>query len=307
MISVIIPVYNESNISKNIILLLNALSIGKHELIIVNDGSTDNSLQHINETTKSRKNVKLISYRFNRGRGYALRQGFAAAKGDIIVTTESDLTWGSKIVEKLVFALKKSGADLVIASPYLRGGKLVNVPLFRKLLSKLGNIVLSSSLRGNLTMVSGMTRAYKREVIEDLDLESDDKEIHLEILSKAFALGYKAVEIPATLRWEPSRKRKSSFKATKFISTHLLFSINETPFLFIGTIALICIFFGLIGSLFVINFWLTNTLKDHIFVSISSIVILLIGFQILIFSFLANQNRDIKRHLVRLSREIKKK
>jgi deferrochelatase/peroxidase EfeB len=77
-----------------------------------------------------------------------------------------------------------------------------------------------------------MFRAYKREVIDALELESDDKEIHLEILSKALAVGYRAKEIPAVLH---SRKSgKSKFKLGKTTISHLAFSYFEKPLFLLG-------------------------------------------------------------------------
>jgi len=308
MISIITPMYNEEvGIKENLKKLLTSLYRLKDlwELIIVDDGSRDNCFEIAKRLVSGDSRVRMLHYSENRGRGYALRAGFSKALGDLIATTESDLSWGPEIIGKLVENIKKTSADVVIASPYKEGGKLVNVPFHRMLLSKFGNKLMSLAVKGNLTMISGMTRIYKREVIDSLDLESDGKEIHLEIISKAITLGFKVVEIPAVLMWEkPGKRKKSHFNAKKFIFSHLLFSFNETPFMFLGTVAFILIALGIIGCLFVFYFWLNHTLNQHVFVSVSSIVFLVVGMQVLVFSFLANQNRDIRRHLVRLQKNL---
>ena len=73
-------------------------------------------------------------------------------------------------------------------------------------------------------MLSGMTRAYRRRVVDALFLENDGKEIHLEIIEQAGSLGFRIGEIPAVLAWEPPKPgaeaRKSSFNAPKYIFSH---------------------------------------------------------------------------------------
>ena len=139
MISIITPMYNEELVIREVLKkLLDSLKglNEEWELIVVNDGSTDNSLKIAEETAAENKNLKVVSYALNRGRGYALRAGFRNARGDIIVTTEADLSWGEDIIFRMISELKKEPeADIVIASPHMPGGGYRNVPFYRQDLS----------------------------------------------------------------------------------------------------------------------------------------------------------------------------
>lgn len=311
MISIITPMYNEEAVIKNVVLrFLKALARLPEdwELIVVNDGSTDRSLQIVQEIAGGDPRLSIVSYSRNKGRGYALRTGFKAAQGDIIVTTEADLSWGEDIVFRLVAKLHEdSDADIVIASPHMEGGGYRNVPLYRTFLSSIGNQILRRVFTGDLTMVTGMTRAYRRCVIESLDLINTGKEIHLEIVSKANALGFRIVEIPAMLAWqktEGGEKRKSSFKARRLIFSHLLFGFSQSPLLFLGVIGLFFILASLVIGVYIIYVIFETHVITNRPLLILMILLLFTGLQVLIFSFLAYQNKNTQSYIFRLQREI---
>ena len=314
MITVISPMYNEELIiEKSVKNMLKKLSELKEEweYIVVNDGSTDKSLEIVSKIAAEHQKLKIVSYEINRGRGYALRQGFKAAKGDIIITTEADSSWGENIVLEFLEHFKKNPTlDMIIASPHLEGGGYRNVPLYRVLLSKWGNIILKWSVFGKLTMLSGMCRAYKRYVIDSLVLEQDKKEIHLEIISKAFALGYNIGEIPAVLEWQnldlkKNEKRKSKFNAKKLILSHLLFSFNEAPILLLGTTSLLFILAGIAIGIFIFYQFLEKALNPTRPLITLMVILLTVGVQILVFCFLAYQNKKMQNELYKIQSSLK--
>lgn len=307
LLSVVVPMYNEEQIIlKNVQSLSEGLESLKvpWEIVLVNDGSTDNTLTVLMTERERFPKLRVVSYPVNRGRGYALRKGFQVARGKFIVTTEADLTWGVETVLKLFQRLQHLDEDIVVASPYRRGGKLEQVPFKRALLSRLGNRILGLTFSGKVTMVSGMTRGYRREVVEAMDLESDGKEIHLEILSKASALGFRIGEIPAILRWErgKSGKWKGLQRHTgKLIASHLLFSFGEFPFLLFGSVGLLFLFMGTsmgIGAYFLS---LSGIQMGGRPLMMASMLLILFGLQLIVFCFLANQNRDLRNALIRLN------
>lgn len=312
-ISVIIPMYNEELvIVESINRLVNTLSQleDSWELILVNDGSTDETLKLANEESKKHPNVKVVSYIPNRGRGKALRTGFANAEGDLIVTTEADSSWGEGIIIKLLEELKKENVDIVIASPHRYGGGFKNVPFHRRFLSRVGNKILGLAFGRDLTTTTGMTRGYKREVIDTLNLESDGKEIHLEIISKALALGYNIVEIPGVVEWKKDEKgklkRRSSFKVGRLIISHLLFSFNESPLLLVGTIGIGFLIIGsVIGIVMLYQYFMgiLNPIRPLITVMLISLII---GIQVLLFYFIATQNKHIQKQLIQIQADVLK-
>jgi glycosyltransferase involved in cell wall biosynthesis len=318
-VSVVCPFYNEEAILDASVrsMMENLATLGEDwELIIVNDGSTDHSPDIALALERTNPRIRVLSYQTNRGRGFALRTGIADARGDIVVTTEIDGSWGHDIVHRLVAEFKKQPhVDIVIASPHLPEGGYVNVPLKRVLLSMLGNFVIRSGLTYNVTMNTGMTRGYRREVISSLPLDEEGKEIHLEIVNKALAFGYRIHEIPAVLEWKDHKRtsgspkrRKSSSKVNKLIRTHLLFSLAAAPFRFIYTVA--GVLFLLSTAFFVWAFVYLFMPYPSIYLFLASLLIGLFAFVTLGIGVLAQQGRALQRemwHVRRLIREIRTK
>jgi dolichol-phosphate mannosyltransferase len=253
-LSVVSPFYNEEAlIQKNIRKMLAKLKTLEleWELIVVNDGSTDKGLEQALEVARTEPKLKLLSYTKNKGRGHALRTGIAAATGAVIVTTEADLSWGEDVVTDLYAAMQKwPEADLVVASPNMEGGAYRNIPWKRVLLSKLGNTIIRTFMLDVVTMNTGMTRAYRRDVIQSLPLFENSKEFHVEVILKAVALGLNIKEIPAILEWpaerhtegggEKKKKKKTSFFASnlfQFVISHSLMSIMGNPTRYIWTLS----------------------------------------------------------------------
>lgn len=314
-ISLIIPCYNEEQgikrASRKILSSLDE-SNDDWEVIFVNDGSCDNTFEKLEEIAAVDSRVIVKSYQVNQGRGKALRVGFEAATGEIIVANEADLSWGNKIALRLSDALKKNpSVGVVVASPHLKKGGYRNVPLFREMLSVIGNKILCFGNSQKLSMVTGMTRAYRKEVLDSLELYSNRKELHLEIISKVQALGYKIMEIPAILKWTPERKaemknRKSSFPVKKLVLSHLAFTFAETPFLLVGSVGLLLLLFGALGGIYIVYLWATFGLNEGRPLIVFSVLLLLSGIQMLIFSFLASQNKQVRDGQVRLEAQIKR-
>ncbi len=255
-ISVVCPFYNE----EAIIAAATRRMIGNlenqfddWELILVNDGSRDRSLEVLLASLGTQqKRVNVISCAINQGRGRALKNGIDAATGEIIVTTEADCSWGDNIVKLLFDELQQNpDAHFVIASPHMKGGGLVNVPLKRVLLTKLGNYLINMFFMSGVSMNTGMTRAYRAEVIKPLVVWENGKEFHLEVLLKLRTLNFRVREIPAVITWQDHKltsaganKRKSSTKILKTIATHLRFIAVAQPMAYFGIAAAVSVLFG---------------------------------------------------------------
>ena len=309
MISIICPFYNEEAIiEKSLRLMLKNLESLEEdwELIIINDGSTDSSLEIAQSLEKNCKNLKVTGYPINRGRGYALRTGVNKARGDFVVTTEIDSSWGDDIVHKIVADFwKNKDADIIIASPHLPGGGYKHVPLKRVVLSVLGNLLIRIGTSSRVTMNTGMTRGYRREKFLELPSKEEGKEIHLEIIQKAMAFGYRIYEIPALLEWKDQKltsakinKRKSSSNVQKLIRTHLIFTLMAAPFRYIYVISGILS----LGGIFFF-FWAVNNLftpQPSIFLAITSFFLFLFAFLIAALGTLSKQGLEIQGELWRV-------
>jgi len=313
-LSIIVPGFNEGSIIRDnlikIMSFLDKMNNSNWELIFINDGSTDDTLNSISDLEKTENRFRIISYKINMGRGYALRRGFSAAKGKYILSTESDMNYGLQIIKELYEGIKSSNTDIIVASPYMKNGRLENVPFLRAMLSRYGNKVLSYSLGGMIKTVSGMVRIYKGDCINSIPLVSNDKEIHIEIISKAIILGYKVNEIPAILSW-PSKKeimrskRKSSFKPKKYIVSHLIFSFFEKPFFIFGFLGFLSLFIGFGIVLFLLFSFINGNLNPERPLMTVMVVSIIGGVSILSLGLLGMQINDIRKEIFRIQQRLK--
>ena len=272
------------------------------ELVMVNDGSTDGTLAAAQAEAASDQRVRVVSYPVNRGRGCALRTGFAAARGDIVVSTDFDLSYTPDHLLKLYHALRDDeGADVVLGSAYMPGGAVEGVPFNRIFWSKLGNRILSWAFGGQFKTITCVLRGYRRHVLESLELQSDGKEIHLEILSKVVALGYRVQEIPATLRWR--KKGASKFKLRKTSASHLLFGVLERPMMMFGLLGLAMMVVGAVVGVYLLHEFVVGLMDpsdpfnpERPLMTVL-VVCLLAGIQFLAFGFLAIQIVSLRREL----------
>jgi glycosyltransferase involved in cell wall biosynthesis len=308
-ISIICPFYNEEAIIEAAIQNMAArLASLKHdwELIVVNDGSRDQSADFARRAAGKNPRIKIAGYERNHGRGYALRHGIGLADGDIIVTTEIDLSWGEDIVHRLAEAFEEHpDADMIVASPNLPGGSYRNVPLKRVLISRIGNIVIRAGQGREMTMYTGMTRAYKREAFLSLPIDEDEKEFHLEVAQKAQAFGFKIYEIPCILEWKDAKltrpgatQRKSSSKIQKLIRTHMVFAAAAAPFRYILPLSIGMIIISIPFGIWAIVNLLTG--QPSVLVLITGMMLFLIGFVAFAIGMLSYQNQLIQRDLWRI-------
>jgi len=302
--SVIIPMFNEQETIAETIRAVVAEMEGlgvDWELILVNDGSTDGTVDVCRRESERDRRIRVEDYAPNRGRGYALRRGFAAAGGDFVITIDADLTYSPDHISRIWRELRAGTADIVIGSPYMKGGKTVGVPLKRLLISRLGNIVLSFALPGRIRTVTGILRGYRREVLEALALESDGKEIHLEILSKAIATGYRVKEIPAVLTGRTKGASKFKFGVTSL--SHLLFSFYQKPMIVFGLSGFFMVLAGLVlGVLFVVQRY-QGRLNPTRPIFILMILLLLAGIQMLSFGFIASYIGTLRKEMFKIQKQ----
>src|SRR4030066_1468147 len=142
-VSVIIPMFNEeANVKRTLDRVSAALnSFCNHwEILVVDDGSSDRTKEIVKRYAKLETKVKLATYFPNQGPGKALRTGFQQTQGEIICTTDADLSYSEVHLIKMAEILQSHPEyDLVVGSPYITHGRTENVPSNRLLISKLGN------------------------------------------------------------------------------------------------------------------------------------------------------------------------
>jgi glycosyltransferase involved in cell wall biosynthesis len=304
-LSIVIPMFNEAdNVETTLYRIEEALTSfqGDYEIIVVNDGSLDNTLEILNRLAEQDERLKVVSHTKNIGRGMALRRGFQESKGEFIVSIDADLSYGPHYIMELIKALENDqDVDLVLASPYMPGGSVQNVPFFRLWISKLGNKILRFAMPNRVYTSTGIFRAYRRKILDSLELESDGKEIHLEILSKVMALGYRAKEIPAIL--SSRKKGRSKFKFKKTAVSHLAFSFFEKPMIIFGFIGLLTLGIGFLIGIYIAYLRFSGDLTPGRPLITFALLLILGGIQILSFGFIALQIVALRREILRVQKE----
>ena len=301
----IIPMYNEED---NVLPTLNEVKdvLKKYEhwqILAVDDGSSDGTLDLLEEYSSKNLEVRVLKHPVNMGMGKALRTGFEKADGDIIVTLDADLSYNPQYIHQLVRELDDETVGIVIGSQYMEGGKTENIPFNRLFISKMANKIVGYSMNDNISTVTGILRAYRKEVFDSIELESNGTAINPEILSKAIAVGFKVKEIPVMLKARELGESKIQFRTTTI--SHLLFTFYEKPIILFGVIGLILCLIGIISAIYLFYQYLLGTLDPTRPLMIFMVLMILSGIQILIFGFVATQISILKREIYIIQKENK--
>ena len=202
LISIIIPVFNESeSIGYLLDEVLNVMQNNtlNCELIVVNDGSNDNTSTVLDELTIKIKELSVISLRKNYGQTAAMSAGFDNSKGEIVITLDGDLQNDPNDIPKLISHINE-GYDLICGWRYERKDKLIN----RRIPSKIANKLIANVTGLKLHDYGCSLKAFKKEIVDDIKLYG---ELHRFLPVLANIEGAKIKEIKVNHR---SRKYGSS-------------------------------------------------------------------------------------------------
>ncbi|MFC0875442.1 glycosyltransferase family 2 protein [Saccharicrinis sp. FJH2] len=239
-ISIIVPCYNEEAIIKaNVSEIISYLKESEYEdweILIIDDGSADRTGVLADELALKCKKIKVVHHPVNLNLGNALQTGFKHATGDIFVVLDIDLSYSVEHITKLVNTLKITYADMVVASPYMKGGKVTEVPFFRRIMSRWVNRFMRLASQEKFYTFTGMVRAYKRSFIQSINLKTKDYEVNPEIMYKAMILRARIVEIPAHLDWSKQNQfgdaRQSGIKVIRGVFSGIMASFIFRPYIF---------------------------------------------------------------------------
>jgi len=174
------------------------------EIIVVDDGSRDNTSRVVDAIAREDERVRLISNQVNRGKGFAVRQGVMASRGDVILFSDADLSTPIEEFEKLLPYL--SDFDLVIASRSLPDSQvLIHQPRYRELMGRIFNAFVQAMLvRGFIDTQCGfklMTRQAAAAIFERARIDSFSFDVEIILIAKR--LGFRVKDVP--VRWIDSR------------------------------------------------------------------------------------------------------
>ncbi len=239
LVSLIVPAYNEESILSGSLarLLAHLDSLAgdyRWEVLVVDDGSRDATGELAEAFAAQHPDVRVFHHPRNLGPGQAFRTAFAHYRGDYVITLDVDLSYAPEHIPRLLSHIRETGADVVAASPYMRGGRLSNIPWLRRALSVAANRFLKLAARGSLSTLTSMMRIYDGGFLRRLSLRSAGMEISPEIIYKSMLLQGRIEEIPGHLDWgqQHAAPRRSSMKILRHTVAVLLSGFLFRPVMF---------------------------------------------------------------------------
>lgn len=220
LLSVVIPAYNERATIEQVLEEVRATPFDL-DVIVVDDGSTDGTRELLQGLDLP--DVRVILHERNRGKGAAVRTGFAEARGDIVLIQDADLECSPSDYPALIAPILDDHADVVFGSRFIGGGGVRSVGSFRhamgnKLLTTFSNLMTNL----NLTDMEVCYKVFRTEIAQGLDLRCDRFGIEPELAAKVARTGCRIYEVPITYhgrRFDEGKKIgwRDGFAAIYFI------------------------------------------------------------------------------------------
>ncbi len=213
-LSIIVPAYNEEKrIGTTLTAILDYLQTCafRFEIIVVNDGSRDETIPVVESKLHGLSNAQLISYQPNRGKGYAVRQGVLASKGEIVIFTDADLSTPIAEIEPALQHLEK-GFDIVIGSRALTDSDIAKYqPLYRRTGAKIFNVLRDVIVGANISRFGDSQcgfKVFRGDIARKLFglLSVDGFMFDVETLYVATRLGYRIDQMPVHWKDVPGSK-----------------------------------------------------------------------------------------------------
>lgn len=287
MLSAVVPVFNEE---ESLSLFYKDLSkeikkLGKdYEIIFVDDGSTDHSLEMLKDLAKKDKRVKIFSFRKNQGKAEALTLGFEKAKGDFVVTLDADLQDQPSEIEKL---LKKAREGWDLVSGWRKNRR---DPLPKVISSKVFNWIASIFWGLKLHDYNCGLKIYRSEAVKNLNLYGG---LHRFIPLLVYQQGFRVAEV--SISHSPRKFGKSKYGFSKLwkdmpdIFTMLFLSkYSQRPLHFFGTVGIFSLLFGFVILIYLSVLHFQGEAIGNRPLLFFGILLVLTGFQVLFTGFLAD-------------------
>ncbi len=290
-ISVVIPLFNEDEslpeLSEWITRVMNE-NYFSYEVIMVDDGSTDNSWEVIEEISQRNKNFKGIKFQRNYGKSAALNEGFKAAQGDVVITMDADMQDSPDEIPELRKMIVVDGFDMV--SGWKK--KRYDNKLTKNLPSKIFNAAARRISHIKLHDFNCGLKAYKKKVVKSIEVYG---EMHRNIPVLAKWAGFRKIG-EKVVEHRPRKYGVTKFGWDRFINGFLDLStltfvgrFSKRPMHFFGLYGTLFFVFGFLSFIYLIvekiisnNYGITN--KPVFYIALTSMII---GMQLFLAGFIA--------------------
>ena len=196
-LSIVIPVYNEAATISQIVDMVRSVDVGMDkEILLVDDCSRDGTRDVLAKMGKEQTDLKVLLHEVNQGKGAALRTGFTAATGDVVLIQDADLEYDPKEYPRLLQPIVDGHADVVYGSRFLGGGAHRVVFYWHYLGNRLLTTLSNMTTNLNLTDMEVCYKVFKREVIQSIPLRENRFGFEVEITAKIARRKLKIYEVP---------------------------------------------------------------------------------------------------------------
>ncbi len=196
-LSIVIPVYNEAETIGRLLDAVKRIETGlAKEIILVNDCSRDRTGAVLDELARADASLVVLHHEVNRGKGAALRTGFARATGDIVLIQDADLEYDPREYPNLLAPILEGHADVVFGSRFAGGGAH-RVHLFWHMVGNKFLTLLSNMMTNlNLTDMEVCYKVFRREVLQGIAIREDRFGFEVEITAKVARKRCRIYEVP---------------------------------------------------------------------------------------------------------------
>lgn len=301
-ISLIIPLLNEEEsiipLTNEIRKAIKPLETG-YEVIFIDDGSTDKSLEVIKEVCRTDRRFKYISFQKNYGKSAALQVGFQNVTGDVVITMDADLQDDPNEIPNLLSKLSE-GSDLCSGWKKVR-----HDPFIKKYSSRFFNFVTKVFSGIKIHDFNCGLKAYRKEVIDNIKVYG---ELHRYIPVLAKWQGFSVSEIP--VKHHPRRYGQTKFGISRFfkgfidlITVVFLTRYIKRPMHFFGFLGAISFLFGLIVNGYLTYLWFSGIPLSNRPMLFLGMLLIIVGVQFFSVGFLGeilvHQIRDEKEYVIK--------
>jgi glycosyltransferase involved in cell wall biosynthesis len=196
-LSIVIPVYNENATLEQIVSKVVSTDVGMDkQLVLVDDCSTDGSAETLRRIQAEHPEWRFVYHDRNHGKGAALRSGFAAADGDIVVIQDADLEYDPGEFRLLLRPILEGHADVVYGSRFLGGGPHRVVFFWHYVGNRVLTVLSNMMTDLNLTDMEVCYKMFRKEVLDSVELKEDRFGFEVEITAKVARGKWRVYEVP---------------------------------------------------------------------------------------------------------------
>jgi glycosyltransferase involved in cell wall biosynthesis len=194
LVTIVIPCYNERGTILQIIGRVQASRVEPREIVVVDDGSTDGTRELLQERAEA-LGIRVVNQSRNAGKGAALRAGFAAARGAIVIVQDADLEYDPDDYPRLLKPILDGKADVVFGSRFLTGESHRVLYYWHSLGNRFLTFLSNACTNLNLTDMEAGYKVFRTEVLRRIELREDRFGFEPEITAKVARLGCRVYEV----------------------------------------------------------------------------------------------------------------